>query len=257
MKLNRRRFRVFGAAAIFVLFALISIFVLLCPMPSDEFALKDELVDSQENVELTKDFEHHVFLSGDTLNCSVLEASGYNDFHGCIISDIYNIVDTCCLESGDEKNTATYHLAILSPDYLDGGWNLYSDRVLLIRKGNDTFIYDNVISNEIYDAAPCERFLIPSEDENDGTFNRLCDFELEFSGGQGYIVEWNIGIRILDDKLYVVGLKIGEHNPSITYAKNVAFEYDERAFPLDKFERSMIDTVRNDKDPLYDCLISH
>lgn len=101
----------------------------------------------------TKDFEHHAYLAGDTLKCSAAEASGYNDFHGCKISDIYNIVDTCCLETGDEKNTAAYHLAILSPDYLDGrGWNLYSDRVLLIRKGDDTFIYDNVISNEIYDA---------------------------------------------------------------------------------------------------------
>lgn len=200
----------------------------------------------------TKDFEHHALLAGDTLKCSASEASGYNDFHGCKISDTYNIVDTCYLETGDKKNTSAYHLAILSPDYLDGGWNLYSDRVLLIRKGDDTFIYDNVISNEIYDATACERFFIPSEDKNDGTFNRPCDFELEFGGGQGYKVEWNIGIRILDDKLYVVGLKTWEHNSSITYTKNIAFEYDEREFPLEKFERSMIDTVRNDRNPLYE-----
>lgn len=40
----------------------------------------------------TKDFEHHAFLIGDTLYCSAVEASGYNDFHGCKTSDIYNIV---------------------------------------------------------------------------------------------------------------------------------------------------------------------
>lgn len=195
----------------------------------------------------TKDFEHHTLLAGDTLKCSAAEASGYNDFHGCKISNIYNIVDTCCFETGDENNTSAYHLAILSPSYLDdGGWNLYSDRILLIRKGDDTFIYDNVISNEIYDA--CERFFIPSEDKDDETFNRPCDFELEFGGSQGY----NIGIRILDDKLYVVGLKIWEHNSSFTYTKNIAFEYDEREFPLEMFERSMIDTVRNDRNPLYE-----
>lgn len=201
----------------------------------------------------TKDFEHHTLLAGDTLKCSAAEASDYNDFHGCKISNIYNIVDTCCFETGDEKNTSAYHLAILSPSYLDdGGWNLYSDRILLIRKGDDTFIYDNVISNEIFDDAPCERFLIPSEDNNYGTFNRPCDFELEFIGGQGYRIMWNIGIRILDNKLYVAGLKIWEHNSSFTYTKNIAFEYDEREFPLEMFERSMIDTVRNDKNPLYE-----
>lgn len=200
----------------------------------------------------TKDFEHHAYLAGDTLKCSAAEASGYNDFHDCKISDIYNIVDTCCLETGDERNTAAYHLAILSPDYLDGrGWNLYSDRVLLIRKGDDTFIYDNVISNEIFDDAPCERFLIPSEDNNYGTFNRPCDFELEFIGGQGYRIMWNIGIRILDNKLYVAGLRIWESVSSLTYTKNIVFEYDEREFPLEMFERSMIDTVRNDKNPVY------
>ena len=198
-----------------------------------------------------KDFEHHAFLIGDTLYCSAVEASGYNDFHGCKISDIYNIVDTCYIETGDERNTAAYHLAILSPDCLDGGWDSYGDRVLLIKKGNDTFIYDNVISNEIFDDAPCERFLIPSEDNNYGTFNRPCDFELEFIGGQGYRIMWNIGIRILDNKLYVAGLRIWESVSSLTYTKNITFEYEEKEFPLEMFERSMMDTVRNDKNPLY------
>lgn len=53
------------------------------------------------------------------------------------------------MEIGDEKNINIYHLAILSPDFDNGKkWDLFSDRLLLIKKGEDTFIYDNVISNE-------------------------------------------------------------------------------------------------------------
>lgn len=89
------------------------------------------------------------------------------------------------------------------------------------------------------------------EDNNYGTFNRPCYFELEFIGGQGYRIMWNIGIRILDNKLYVAGLRIWESVSSLTYTKNITFEYEEKEFPLEMFEQSMIDTVRNDKNPVY------
>lgn len=169
------------------------------------------------------------------------------------------------MEVGDEKGINIYHLAILSPDYDNGKkWMLFGDRLLLINKGEDTFIYDNVISNEpIIDIStgpyeltmdnslivPCENFFIPSDDENNGTFNQSCDFELAYIGGQGYKVGWNIAIRIREEKLYIVGLCVWEHNSALTYTKRIAFEYDEGTFPLEKFERSMIEMVRNDKNP--------
>lgn len=205
--------------------------------------------------ETTSKFEHHANLVGNTLNCSEVEVLGYNDYNGCRISDTYNIIDSCCMEIGDAKVVNIYHLAILSPDYNSGEeWDLYSDRVLLMKKGEDTFIYDNIISNEpiIYDdiIVPCERFFIPSEDENDGTFNQPCDFELAYVGGQGYRVGWNIGIQIIEDKLYIVGLCVWEHNSDLTYTKRIAYEYETGKFPLDRFERSMIDQVRNDENPM-------
>ena len=204
----------------------------------------------------TKNPEHHACLTGNILNVSEMKALRYNDFHGCEISDIYNIVDSCYMEVGDEKRIGTYHLAILSSDYCSGEeWNLYSDRVLLIKRGEDIFIYDNVISNEPViseGTVPCEKFFIPSEDENNGTFNQPCDFELEYSGGQGYKVRWNIAIRISDDKLYVVGLSVWEHNASLTYSKHIAFEYNVGTFPLENFNRSMIEMVRDDRNPWND-----
>lgn len=47
------------------------------------------------------------------------------------------------------------------------------------------------------------------------------------------------------------GLRIWESVSSLTYTKNITFEYEEKEFPLEMFERSMMDTVRNDKNPLY------
>lgn len=135
----------------------------------------------------------------------------------------------------------------------------------MIKKGESTFIYDNIISNEpiievnkdpykptIDDEiiVPCEKFFIPSEDENNGTFNRPCDFELVYIGGQDYKVGWNIVIQIIEDKLYVVGLCVWEHNSDLTYTKRIAYEYETGKFPLYKFERSMINQVRNDNNPI-------
>lgn len=220
----------------------------------------------------TSDFEHHAYLIDNTLNCSAVETLGYNDYHGCKISNIYNFADSCYMEIGDEKNINIYHLAILSPDFDNGKkWDLFSDRLLLIKKGEDTFIYDNVISNEpIVEAnttpyelstdgnlivpceelfVPCEKFFIPSDDENDGTFNQPCDFELAYIGGQGYKAGWNIGIRIINEDLFIVGLCVWEHNSDLTYNKRIVYEYEIGKFPLDKFERSMIDQVRNDINP--------
>lgn len=235
----------------------------------DKMAVEDKDMTTKDTQ--TKNFEHHVYPVGDTLNCLGIKPLGYNDYHGCKISVIYNFVDSCYIEMGDEKGINIYHLAILSPDYDNGKrWELFGDRLLLIKKGEDTFIYDNVISNEkITDVSadpylridnslivpcesvivPCENFFIPSDDENNGTFNQSCDFELAYIGGQGYKVGWNIAIRIREDKLYIVGLCVWEHNSDLTYTKRIAFEYDEGTFPLEKFDRSMIEMVRNDKNP--------
>lgn len=50
----------------------------------------------------TSDFEHHAYLIDNTLNCSAVETLGYNDYHGCKISNIYNFADSCYMEIGDE-----------------------------------------------------------------------------------------------------------------------------------------------------------
>lgn len=211
--------------------------------------------------ETTSEFEHHANLVGNTLNCSAVETLEYNDYHGCKISDVYNLVDSCYIEIGDRKSIDTYHLAILSPDNYNGkAWSLFSDRLLLVRKWNgDTFIFDNVISNEpnIYDAsgsnisdapvvANCERFIFNDEG---GSFNSYSDFELSYTGGQGYKCGWDIAIRIFDDNFYIVGLRVWEHDSGMSYSKHIAFEYENRVFPLFEFERSMIDKVRADENP--------
>ena len=213
------------------------------------------LVTSVVAQETTSKFEHHANLVGNILNCSAVEVLGYNDYNGCEISDTYNIIDSCYMEIGDATGVNIYHLAILSTDYNNGKkWDLYSDRVKKKKKGEDTFIYDNVISNEpIMDdeiIVPCERFFIPSEDENNGTFNQPCDFELAYVGDKDYEVGWNIAIQIRDDKLYIVGLCVWEHNSDLTYTKRIAYEYETGKFPLDRFERSMIYQVKNDKNPM-------
>lgn len=110
MKLNGKRFWIL----------LIPIIIISCNGNSKKVGAKSAKSNLSAFAQ-TKDFEHHALLAGDTLKCSAAEASGYNDFHGCKISNIYNIVDTCCFETGDEKNTSAYHLAILSPSYLDDG----------------------------------------------------------------------------------------------------------------------------------------
>ena len=223
------------------------------------------VIFAQKIIQDSEHFEHHAYLTNNRLGLSTVEAFGYNNFHGCEIQDVYNIVDSCYMEIGDEKSINIYHLAILSPDFNNGKkYDLFSDRLLLIKKGEDTFIYDNVISNEpIIEVntdpykppmddkiiVPCEYFFIPSDDENNGTFNYPCDFELVCERGQGYKTEWSIGIKIVGSQLYIIGLSFVEHSPGLDYQKRIAFEYEEGKFPLEKFRRSMLELVRQDNNP--------
>lgn len=201
------------------------------------------------------DLGHTSYISGDTVQLSAIDVLGYNDFNGCKIADCYNIIDSCYMEIGDDKNIDVYHLAILSPDSITSdGSSLLGNRVLLVVKNGKPICYDNVISNQpaIYDnpnMPSCERISIPSEDDNDGNFNTYCDFELGNSEGQGYKIGWSIGVKTKDQNLYVVGLSFWEHSPGLTYRKMICFEYEVGDFPLEEYNRSMIEMVRYDKNP--------
>lgn len=195
-------------------------------------------------------------INDNRLGLSGVKTINYNNFHGCAISNAYAIIDSCYMEIGDDKVIDTYNLAILSPDSITSeGRRLLGDRLLLVVKNGKPICYDNVISNQpaIYDNSimpSCEKFFIPSEEDNDGNFNNFCDFELEYWGGQGKKVGWSIGIKVIEGSFYVGGLLWWEHNSSLTHQKKMIFEYDDKEFPLEKFERSMIDDVRNDINPL-------
>lgn len=201
------------------------------------------------------ELKHSSYISGNAVRLSGVEILGYNDFNGCKIADCYNIIDSCYMEIGDDKNIDVYHLAILSPDSITSdGSSLLGNRVLLAVKNGKPICYDNVISNQpaIYDNSimpSCEIFFIPSEDDNNGNFNTFCDFELVYWGGQGYKIGWSIGVKAKDQNMYVVGLSFWEHNPGLTYQKMITFEYEVGEFPLEEYRRSMIEMVRYDKNP--------
>ena len=202
-----------------------------------------------------------LYAAAQNINDNRLELSGiksvdYTDFHGCDISNVYALLDSCYMEIGDDKVIDTYNLAILSPDSITNeGRKVLGNRLLLVVKNGKPICYDNVISNQpaIYDNSimpSCEKISIYSEDDNEGNFNSYCDFELEYWGGQGKKVGWSIGIKVIEGSFYVGGLLWWEHNSSLTHNKRITFEYDGKEFPLEKFERSMIDAVRNDINPL-------
>lgn len=197
------------------------------------------------------DLKHKAYIKGDTVQLSGVEILGYKDFNGCRIVDNYNIIDSCYMEIGDDKTIDVYHLAILSLSPEEYTKNEESDRLLLSIVNGQPRIYDNVlVNNGATYSYECERFVFPTEEM--ASFNSEYDFALEYWGGQGYKIGWNIGVKAKGENLYVVGLIFWEHNPSLTYNKTISFEYEVGDFPLEEYRQSMIEMVRNDKNPWHE-----
>lgn len=196
---------------------------------------------------------HNAYVKGNSIELSAVEVLGYHDFHGCKIADAYNFIDSCYMETGGDGNIDKYWFAILSPDEYDAneGMRLLGNRLLVSLVNGEAGIYENVISNAItYEYMPCERFSIPTDEH--AIFNTDYDFALEYTGGQGYKIGWDIGIKADKGKLYIVGLRFREHNPGLTYNKTISFGYEVGSFPLEEYRRAMIEMVREDKNPWHD-----
>ena len=105
---------------------------------------------------------------------------------------------------------------------------------------NRKWVYNNVISNQEYLAGwtPYETLVKPSEDAPDDFLERS-DFLLSYSAGMGYKIYYTLGVKAIENELYLTGYKWEEHDSGLLFRKQIIQEYDGTEMPLATYRRYM------------------
>lgn len=161
----------------------------------------------------------------------------FNKWHGVAISTNYDVVDSL-------KLAKDFRVAILSPNF--DSWKdapippICSDRLLLVEYKNKQEVYDNVIGNGEPTGGwlPYEMLVKPWEDKTTDFVERS-DFILSYGDGNGYKIYYTIGIKMIEGKAYVTGIKWEEHDSGLSFRKQIVQEYDGKQMPLSSYSRCM------------------
>ena len=117
-------------------------------------------------------------------------------------------------------------MAILSPNF--DSWKdapippICSDRLLLVEYKNKQEVYDNVIGNGEPTGGwlPYEMLVKPWKDKTTDFVERS-DFILSYGDGNGYKIYYTIGIKMIEGKAYVTGIKWEEHDSGLLFRKQI------------------------------------
>lgn len=161
----------------------------------------------------------------------------FNKWHGVAISTNYDVVDSL-------KLAKDFRVAILSPNF--DSWKdapippICSDRLLLVEYKKKQEVYDNVIGNGEPTGGwlPYEMLVKPWEDKTTDFVERS-DFILSYGDGNGYKIYYTIGIKMIEGKAYVTGIKWEEHDSGLSFRKQIVQEYDGKQMPLSSYSRCM------------------
>lgn len=78
----------------------------------------------------------------------------------------------------------------------------------------------------------------PWEDKTTDFVERS-DFILSYGDGNGYNIYYTIGIKMIEGKAYVTGIKWEEHDSGLSFRKQIVQEYDGKQMPLSSYSRCM------------------
>lgn len=158
-------------------------------------------------------------------------------WNGATISSNYAVADSLTLAKD-------YRVAVLEPSFTcikdRHEPQIYSDRLLLVIYKNRRMVYDNIISNEkeLGGWRPYESLVKPTEGGAENFLER-CDFILSYSAGMGYKVYYTIGIKVIEGKPYVIGIRWEEHDSGLSFCKQIIQEYNDKEMPLSSYNRCM------------------
>lgn len=181
--------------------------------------------------------KHPMIFRNDTLRIADCPKShsGYYHWHGFTISNYYSIADSMIIKPN-------YRVAVLTPYFENTAAEplIYSDRLLVVEYKNRKWVYNNVISNQKYLAGwtPYETLVKPSEDAPDDFLERS-DFLLSYSAGMGYKIYYTLGVKAIENELYLTGYKWEEHDSGLLFRKQIIQEYDGTEMPLATYRRYM------------------
>ncbi|MBD3588181.1 hypothetical protein [Bacteroides sp. GM023] len=163
---------------------------------------------------------------------------GYHQLWGYVVSNYYTVIDSL---SYGNTYVATLSPVTMTPETLDNGQSIYSDRLLLIKHDGKKNVYDNVISNETYSTPDicCERL----ERSDSG-------FSLGLSAGMGWKIYYQIDIVMENGIPYIAEIRYFEHNSSGTYQRETTCSYPEHTeFPLQEYDRTIPEQIRAGHTP--------
>lgn len=158
-------------------------------------------------------------------------------WNGATISSNYAVADSLTLAKD-------YRVAVLEPSFTSMNDRhepqIYSDRLLLVIYKGRRMVYDNVISNEeeLGGWRPYESLAKPIEEEAENFLER-CDFILSYCAGMGYKVYYTIGIKVIESKPYVTGIRWEEHDSGLSFRKQIIQEYEDKERPVSSYNRCM------------------
>ncbi len=183
--------------------------------------------------------KHPMVFCNDTLRIenSPQCSDAFYQWNGATISSNYTVADSLTLAKD-------YRVAVLEPSFTSikdrHEPQIYSDRLLLVIYKNRRMVYNNIISNEEKLAGwhPHESLAKPAEEEAENFLER-CDFILSYSAGMGYKVYYTIGIKVIESKPYVIGIRWEEHDSGLSFHKQIIQEYNDKEMPLSSYNRSM------------------
>lgn len=181
--------------------------------------------------------KHPMIFRNDTLRIADCPKShsGYYHWHGFTISNYYSIAESMIIKPN-------CRVAVLTPYFENTAAEplIYSDRLLVVEYKNRKWVYNNVISNQKYLAGwtPYETLVKTSEDAPDDFLERS-DFLLSYSAGMGYKIYYTLGVKAIENELYLTGYKWEEHDSGLLFRKQIIQEYDGTEMPLATYRRYM------------------
>jgi len=157
---------------------------------------------------------------------------GYFNLKSLSISNYYELIDSTTIKND-------YKILILSPKILtpslstcrNAKYKIINNRLLITIHGKDVKIYDNVISNSIgYGTSGSELI---------GEYKQ--DFKLTNQTGQSCKKSYSINIFNNQKSFYIKDIVIERNCNDDFYSKDYSF--DDYSFPLEKFNRKMVDSL--------------
>jgi hypothetical protein len=164
-------------------------------------------------------------------------AAGYYEKYGYVISRFYEEVDQSAMDVNEDGREDS--LAIFSPlnripanDVCDSVEQ--TDRLLFIVVDGETFVYPNVIRNELGIAALGTEQIIS---------NNGAGFALTYHMGQACFFEYDIHVGYDDEAFYVRQISLRSACPG-DETKEKHYNFTDKKFLLTQYTRSMIDSLR-------------